>query len=184
MRKRFTTRAKAAWHGRFLAVCIIIFLAVACMEVYRAAVPFVSANPLWTQVTIGQPVIGKWMYGGVDEEGYLKFYNSSTASPPILLPPNSHLFDADGKFVILEGHTPSSLTYAQPYEAVPVKWIAIAFTVVAVPGGLLWLKWRHRLRRLHTRAVQSSRLRSMAGRVVWVPLRRPKRNKRFRPNRR
>jgi hypothetical protein len=150
VRNRFRVRAKAASLGRFLLVGIVCFLAVLCMELYRMVVPFVSANPLWTQVTIGEPVIDEWNYGGLDEEGYLRFYNK-TQSHIALIPPEAHMFDADGKFVILEGHTASSLTFAQPYEAIPTKWALVGAGVIAVPVVAMWLRLRQRRRRIKLR---------------------------------
>lgn len=151
MRNRFRVRAKAAPVGRFLLVGIVCFLAVMCFELYRILVPFVSANPLWSQVTIGEPVIHNWLYGGLDEEGYLKFYNPSHASIPVLLPPDAHMFDADGQFVILESHTASSLTFAQPYEAIPTRWVLVGGGMIAIPIVVLWLKLRQHRRRIKLR---------------------------------
>lgn len=186
MRNRFRVRAKAAPLGRFLFVGVIAFLSLLCMEVYRLMTPFVSANPLWTQVTIGQPVIHGWMYGGVDEEGYLKFYNQ--ASPPITIPPDAHMFDADGEFVILEGHTPSSLTFAQPYEAIPTRWLVVGFAVIAIPTALLVLKYR--LRRRGMKLKMNASVQSRSGgvqklRSLRFPVRvKSLRNKQFRTKRR
>lgn len=122
-----------------LIVAVLAFMVIA-FELYSIIVPFQSNNPLWTQVTIGQPVIDNWTYGGQDEEGYLRFYNRGES---IVLPPSAKLFSADGQFVIIEGFSPSSLTYAYPFEAVPMSWL-VAGGAVVVAGG--WLLWRRKSR--------------------------------------
>jgi hypothetical protein len=139
LRKRFRPRSKIAalrrWAMAGAAMCALLAL----FELYQIIVPFRSANPLWQEVTIGQPVIDGWAYGGEDAEGYLKFYNQSET---VLLPPSSHMFDADGKFVVIEGHTPSTLTYAEPYEAIPLPWL-LAGCAAMMLGGI----WLYRIRR-------------------------------------
>lgn len=179
MINRFRVRAKAAPLGRFLLIGMVFLLTFVCFELYRLLVPFMSANPLWTQVTIGQPVIHGWMYGGVDEEGYLKFYNQS--SPPVLIPPDAHLFDADGEFVILEGHTPSSLTFAQPYQAIPMKWMAVGLAVTSLPIVVFSLRLRQRRR---GSIKMKTRVRRGVLKNARVPFRSPTRSKSFRSNRR
>ncbi|MCL6516838.1 hypothetical protein [Alicyclobacillus sp.] len=132
-------------------VLVAVLAAAAVFELVRLLLPLTSANPLYHEVTIGEPVIGEWKYGGLDEEGYLKFYNGGQT---VLLPPNERLFDADGRFVVIEGHTPSSLTYARPVAAIPLSWLAAGAGVLAIPAALLWMRLRRRRRRMRVRAVR------------------------------
>ncbi len=137
--ERFQARARAKSRGRTAVILGIAVLCVGLFELYRILIPFDSMNPLWSEVTIGQVVLGNWRYGGEDAEGYLKFYN---ASQTVLLPPNAHLFGAGGRFVVLEQHSPTSLTYALPRNAIPVSWLAAGAGLAAVPIGLLLLRFK------------------------------------------
>lgn len=103
------------------------------MELYRIVIPLNSINPLWHEVTIGENVIGNWKYGGRDEEGYLRFYDQNQT---IVLPPSAHTFDASGQFVVIEEFNSSSLTYATPFAAIPLKWLLAGATILA---ALIWL---------------------------------------------
>jgi hypothetical protein len=143
---RFRPRTRARLRRGWLVLAVLG--AAALFELYRILLPLTSANPLYHEVTIGEPVIGEWRYGGQDEEGYLKFYNGGQT---VLLPPTERLFDADGRFVVIEGHTPSSLTYARPVAAVPLSWIAAGLGAMALPGGWIWLRLRARRKRLRVR---------------------------------
>lgn len=119
----------------WLAVFAVFAVLVGLFELIRVIIPFQSINPLWQQVTIGQSVINSWMYGGEDEEGYLRFYSSGGES--VVLPPSSHLFTADGTFVVLEHYSPSTLTFAQPWDAIPTGWLAGGFVVLVFGGYIL-----------------------------------------------
>gem|GEM_PF-1780616 len=114
---------------------------VALFELYSVVVPFQSNNPLWHQVTVGQPVIDNWDYGGQDEEGYLKFFSQGES---VVLPPTAKLFSADGQFVIIEGYSPSSLTYASPLEAIPLGWLIGLVSAVALGGWVFLHRRKHR----------------------------------------
>lgn len=138
---RFQVHSRRGNRRLLTLVCIIVFGFIGIFELYRWMVPFDTLNPLWVQATIGQPVIDNWRYGGQDAEGYLKFYDSSQT---ILLPPDSRLFDADGWFVVLERHTPSSITFAQPYNAIPLSWFAIGGGITAVPVVYVLMRARSR----------------------------------------
>ncbi|WAH36593.1 hypothetical protein [Alicyclobacillus dauci] len=116
----------------------LILLFVACFsvfEAYRWVMPFVARNPLYHEVTIGESVINSWRYGGEDEEGYLRFYDTSSGQTAVL-PPTSKLFGADGQFVVLESASPGSLTFAEPLESAPPIWYAI---MLLFAGLSLWL---------------------------------------------
>lgn len=128
--------------GRRLGLVFMLSLGLlGLFELYRWIVPFDTLNPLWVEATIGQPIIDNWRYGGQDAEGYLKFYD---ANQTVLLPPDSHLFDANGWFVVIERHTPSSITFAQPYNAIPLGWFAIGGGIAIVPIGYVFLRIRAR----------------------------------------
>lgn len=127
------------WLMVVLGVCVVLFM----FEAYRLVMPFVARNPLYHEVNFGQTVIGDWEYEGEDPEGYLQFYNPKTGSHPIL-PPQSKLFGADGKWVVIEHADAASLTYAEPLESAPPYWYLIMIFVV---GGSLWFMI-HRRRRV------------------------------------
>jgi hypothetical protein len=124
-----------------VTLLLIAGVCVGLFELYRLLVPFDNLNPLWSEATIGQTVLDNWRYGGQDAEGYLKFYNDSQT---VLLPPNAHLFDANGRFIVLEQHTPSSITYALPRNAVPMSWIMGGAVLVALPIGFMIFRLRNR----------------------------------------
>jgi hypothetical protein len=160
--ERFQVRTRGKPRGRTAVILGIAVLCVGLFELYRLLIPYDSVNPLWTEVTIGQTVLGNWRYGGQDAEGYLKFYNDAYS---IVLPPDSHLFAAGGRFVVLEQHSPTSLTYALPWDAIPASWLAAGAALAVVPIGLLLVRLRLRRARLHV-GVRRSRGASGAGRRV------------------
>lgn len=137
--ERFRVQKRAKRGSMFLVLVTIAVACVGLFELYRLLVPFDTLNPLWTQATVGQTVLGNWRYGGQDPEGYLEFYNGSHTN---LIPPNSHLFAADGNFVVLERHSPNSITYALPRNAIPFSWILGGALLLAFPIGLAALRIR------------------------------------------
>jgi len=136
---RFRTRTERRVPP-WVLLLFLVLAGISIFELYRLLIPLQSVNPLWQEVTIGEPVIDSWLYGGRDEEGYLRFYDQGQT---IVVPPTAHTFAADGQFVVIEKFTSSSLTFAEPYEAIPLSWIAIGGIGFA---GSLWLLMR-RLRR-------------------------------------
>lgn len=116
---------------RWLIVVALLGILLLIYELYDVIVPFKAQNPLWKEVTVGEPVINGWMYDGEDEEGYLKFYNQSGVTH--VLPPDSHLISLDGEFVIIEDYSTGTLTYALPMEAISLPWL-IGGAVVIVGG--------------------------------------------------
>ncbi|GMA50250.1 hypothetical protein GCM10025857_16070 [Alicyclobacillus contaminans] len=156
MATRFRPRKRRLPGTAWLFVGAGLAGALALFELYQMVIPFQSANPLWREVTVGEPVIDSWRYGGLDEEGYLRFYNNGQTA---LLPPSAHTFDADGQFVVLEGHTASSLTFASPYEAIPARWLISGAAVLCLGGMVLWLRRRARGPRLRLKRSQSVRIR-------------------------
>lgn len=141
MQSRFRSQTRRRLPG-WLLVLALLGIGIGIFEVVRVIIPFQSENPLWQEVTIGQPVINGWTYGGTDEEGYLKFYNQGSN---IVLPPSSHMFDADGQFVVIEHYTPSTLTFAQPVDAVPTGWVLAGLVAIGLCGYLMI----RRIRRPH-----------------------------------
>jgi hypothetical protein len=135
--QRFRKRSRNAARKRLLAFAAIVLLVALLFEIYQWIVPFQAPNPLWQEITVGQPVIDDWRYGGQDEQGYLRFYSQGQT---VLLPPDARTFDANGKFVVIEGFTPSSLTYAKPYEAIPLRWWLIGLGIAALPAFVLSLR--------------------------------------------
>jgi hypothetical protein len=147
----------------WLLGAVILLSLVLLYELYLTIIPFHSKNPLWHQVTVGQPVIGDWLYGGQIESGYLKFYNHSGS---VVIPPSSRTFDADGKFVVIEDFTPSSLTFAEPYGAIPLRWIALSIAVIlALPLLILWRFKALRKRRLKAYPLHAQRMSSLIHKI-------------------
>lgn len=141
MTERFRTRAKARL-PRWLLAVLVAFVGLGLVELYRVVIPLKSINPLWHEVTIGEPVISPWLYGGRDEEGYLRFYDQNQT---IVLPPTAHTFDANGQFVVIEEFNSSSLVFAEPLAAIPAPWI-LTGGIVLTAG--IWLL--SRIIRRHT----------------------------------
>ncbi len=147
MANRFQKRRRRSV-PMILFIIVLFASAIAVFELYRWIIPFHAENPLFQEVTIGENVISNWKYGGESEEGYLRFYNNAQT---IVLPPDSHLFDADGQFVVLEHYSPSSLTYAYPIEAVPFKWYVAGAAVLGLFIGGIYYRFKYRPRKLVTR---------------------------------
>lgn len=141
------------WPGalKWLRAVAVVCFGILAVELYRVAIPFQSVNPLWQEATVDEPVIGNWRYGGQDEEGYLRFFDQAQT---VLMPPGSHLFGADGQFVVIEHYSPSSLTFAQPYEAIPPLWLILGLGVGVISVAVAVRRWRRR--RLRLRAVRPS----------------------------
>lgn len=87
--------------------------------------PFQTSNPFLRQATIGQSVLGDWRYGGTDAAGQIKFYD---AYQSVLIPGSSQTFAADGMFVVLDAHTPTTVTFEPPVESTAVG-----------PTALIWI---------------------------------------------
>ncbi|WP_051344124.1 hypothetical protein [Alicyclobacillus herbarius] len=136
------------WAG----VAAALFLLVAFYEVYSAVNPSQSFNPLWREVTIDQTVIGDWRYGGQDPEGYLKFFQEG-GGETVLLPPSARVLDLDGRFVVLEGHTASTLTFAYPLAAIPITWLVGILTAALAFLALVWQR-RKALRKYRFKSVR------------------------------
>ncbi|MCY0888121.1 MAG: hypothetical protein OWQ59_06640 [Alicyclobacillaceae bacterium] len=150
---RFVARRRPYrwWQQPRWLIVFGILMAVGGFELTRYIIPFEARNPLFHEVTIGEPVIEHWKYGGVDEEGYLRFYNGIQT---IVLPPGSHMFGADGTFVMLEHHNATSLTYADPLEALPLRWIIVILSSVGAVVG--FVAWRLRVMRRPLRTKSST----------------------------
>ncbi|WP_233095988.1 hypothetical protein [Alicyclobacillus sp. SO9] len=170
---------------RFALVFALLAMIITAYELYGMIVPFKSQNPLWTQVTIGQPIIDNWSYQGQDEEGYLKFYNQSQS---IVLPPTAKIFSADGRFVVIEGFSPNSFTYALPFEAIPMSWLLAGTVVITGGGWLLLRRSRRRTALSHSKMNFNSKMRFRGknrtphmDNSMMSKINLPKRNARFRP---
>lgn len=120
---------------------------------YHIIVPFQPLNPLRHEATMGEPVIDSWDYKGMNEEGYLQFYNTKNGSSTEL-PPNDKMLALDGKFVMIEKAAPNAITYADPIEAIPNDWLVIILALAAFLGGLIYLrlKLKHRNRGFMTKS--------------------------------
>jgi hypothetical protein len=171
---RFQKRRRRRVPG-LLYVISLVLCAIALFELYRWIVPFRSDNPLFQEVTIGENVIDNWKYGGEDEEGYLRFYDDRES---IVLPPSSRLFDANGQFVVIEHYSPSSLTYAVPFAAIPFKWFVAMFVVLVLTIGGVYLRFKNRPRKL---AKQRPRIQTDEAMNMWEKVKPKQKPKRFQP---
>jgi hypothetical protein len=153
--RRFHSRTVRRRFPFWASVLAAILILAGTYELYSAIVPSQSFNPLWREVTVGQRVIGDWMYGGQDEEGYLKFYSHGET---LLMPPSARVLDLDGRFVILEGHTVSTLTFAYPLAAIPITWLLGMLTAFGLTVYLLYRRARG-LRRRRWRPARTSGVR-------------------------
>jgi hypothetical protein len=122
----------------------MIFLVVTLffsVQVFRALLPFYSWNPFVNKITIGQDVIGKWQYGGVDDQGRMQFYNGFQT---VKIPGTSPTFDAEGSYVVIKDHTPNTLTIQYP-KAVILQWVIIFIAITVCLLGTIKLfflaKW-------------------------------------------
>ncbi|WP_157076253.1 hypothetical protein [Alicyclobacillus kakegawensis] len=149
-KRRFRPQATRGRGPLWAGLAAVLLLLAAVYGMYSAVDPSQSFNPLWREVTIGQTVIGDWRYGGQDEEGYLKFYSRGET---VVLPPSARVLDLDGRFVVLEGHTASTLSFAYPLAAIPLPWL---MGILMAAAGCVGFVWRRR-RALRRRRWQSSR---------------------------
>ena len=132
MHKSFL-RAKKRAPGSLLIVILVIGAILAFLTWIIVSIdPFQPANPFLRQVTIGQSVIGDWRYGGSNTNGSMKFYD---AYQYVSIPENSSTFAADGEFVTLAGHTPSTVTFEPAYESEvlgPASYIWIILVIAVI----------------------------------------------------
>src|SRR5579875_2795439 len=77
-------------------------------ELYHLLMPYVARNPMYHEVTTGEPAIDDWVYGGENAEGYLTFENLQTGQKTEWSP-STKMYSADGKFVIIEHADQGSL---------------------------------------------------------------------------
>ncbi|MCY0870760.1 MAG: hypothetical protein OWT27_09260, partial [Firmicutes bacterium] len=82
-------------------------------SMFIAIDPFQTTNPFLRQITIGQSIIGDWRYGG-SQGGRMRFYDAYQA---VTIPDSARTFAADGAFVDIDGHTPTTITYEPTYES-------------------------------------------------------------------
>ncbi|WP_206881246.1 hypothetical protein [Alicyclobacillus mali (ex Roth et al. 2021)] len=156
-----------------IAAGLALFLTV--YEGYRLIMPFVARDPLYHEVNFGQRVIDDWQYEGENEEGYLLFYNPINGDRA-MLPPQSRLFGADGKWVVIEHADAASLTYAEPLEAAP--WYVYFLLLAAFGVGAWWAVKRARVVRGKRMRIRSSRSRGSVAPAAGRHARR-----RFKPRR-
>jgi hypothetical protein len=116
----------------------ILFLAVSLffsVQIFRALLPFYTWNPFVNKITIGEDVIGKWQYGGVDDQGRMQFYNGFQT---VKIPGGSPTFDAEGSYVVIKDHTPNTLTIQYP-RAVILQWVIVFLSLIVCLFGILKL---------------------------------------------
>lgn len=136
--------------GLTLLLAAAVILVLIIYQLDRVIVPFQSENPLWHEITAGQVVIDNWKYGGEDAEGYMEFYQDGDPHEH-LLPPNERILGLDGTFVVIEHHTDSSLTYAEPIDAIPMRWILYGLGLMSLPATFICLRIRARRKRVRLR---------------------------------
>ena len=126
--RRGTRARRPSWSLMFWLAGFVTFL----LWLFIAVNPFQSANPFLREATIGQSVLGDWRYGGANSLGEMKFFD---AYQSVTLPRDATTFAADGEFVAIDGHTPSTITFEPAVESEmfgPTVVLAIVFFVVAV----------------------------------------------------
>jgi len=123
--------------GRFKGfhIFLLILGLLGAIELYRVITPFNSLNPFWKEISLGGQIFPGYYYNGQDEEGYLKFYN---AAQSFVIPPSSRLIEYQGHYAVIEAYTPGTLTYANPIDAIPLRWVVIGSGVFAGIAFTLW----------------------------------------------
>ena len=119
----------------FFAAAFLAFL----IWMFASANPFEQANPFLKEVTIGQAVLGDWRYGGADAV-HLKFYDTYQSIP---IPANSKTFAADGEFVSIISHTPSTLTFEPVIESEVMQPMVYVWVFLLL-GALVWALVKNR----------------------------------------
>lgn len=123
---------------------ILFFVMFLAAQFVHILAPYYTLNPFVHKVTIGEDVIGKWKYGGVDDAGRLQFYNGfQTVKVPAAL----KSFDAEGTYVVVSEYTPSTITIQTPW-AIILQWMIVwsMFTLVLAAGVLSFRPKRRRAR--------------------------------------
>lgn len=131
-----------------VASAVVAFVA----WVFVAIDPFQPINPFLHEATIGESVIGDWRYGGTSSDGQMKFYD---AYQYIDIPANSVKFAADGVFVRIDGHTPSTLTYEPAYESELIGPATYVWILLAL-GAVFFSLWKKK-------SVESKRMKQRRG---------------------
>jgi len=117
--------------------------------------PFQTGNPLASEATIGENVIGSWQYDGENAEGKIVFYNGYES---VAIPADSKTFAANGEFVVIDAHTPDTITYESAIDSQllnPLSLTAVVLILLfffAVPFGVMRANRRigmKRARRAH-----------------------------------
>ncbi len=109
-----TNSRKSGKKIRLILVFEFALISVLVIILLFSLNPFQSTNPLASIATIGENVVGAWQYDGENAQGNLVFYNGYE---PVTIPADSKTFAADGEFVVIESHTPNSITYESTLEA-------------------------------------------------------------------
>lgn len=151
-------RHRQAMPVYFVGILLFIVLAVFTTQLFRAIAPFYTLNPFVHKKTIGEDIIGKWKYGGVDDQGKLQFYNGFQT---VKVPASSLTFDAEGSYVVIKEYTANTITIQNPravvFQGIVFIVVILIFMVGAVgiflrvnnPAGLSrkssW-KWVRRIR--------------------------------------
>ncbi len=122
-RKRRVSSAALIWLAGVVTMLLWLFISLN---------PFQPANPFLREITIGQSVLGDWRYGGTIASGSMRFYDAYYQY--VELPATATTFAADGMFVRIDGHTPTTLTFEPVVESEtigPAIIIALALLAVA-----------------------------------------------------
>lgn len=111
--------------------------------------PFQTGNPLASEATIGQNVVGSWQYNG-ENGGKLVFYNGYDS---VSIPADSKAFAADGEYIRIESHTPDTITYESALDAELINPLSLTIGVLfllflmALPLVVLQLNQKTRRKR-------------------------------------
>ncbi len=108
----------------FAVIALVIFLIA---NTIFALNPFQTGNPLNSEVTVGERVIGDWQYNGENQQGQLVFYNGYQT---VTMPGNSKTFAADGEYVNIVSHTHDTLTYETALNSELISFKSIAAIII------------------------------------------------------
>ena len=132
-------RVKRSGSRPYLSLLLLVAAILAfLLWMFIAADPFQTANPFLRQTTIGQGVLGDWRYGGTDSSGQMKFYD---AYQSVLLPGDAKTFAADGQFVSIDAHSPTTITFEPAYESQTIGPAVILWIGLLAAAGIVAF-WR------------------------------------------
>jgi hypothetical protein len=184
MKRQFRRGAKT--HLLLILVAAVLLIAVG-VRLFQLLRPLSPLDPLEQDITIGQKVVGNWIYGGITDQNRLQFFNGFDI---VTLPPGTREFAGDGDFVVIEKATPSMLTVKRSRVYIwesSAPWFFLAAMIGMALAALVYREsrvrrrsrfyrrrtvpgWGQRWRWTGSRTARSARL--VRQRLRWRPLKR------------